>query len=114
MLEDFKAFVKKNPGMIKYVNSGEMSWQKFYELYDLYGEEDEAWKPYLKEEEKVAASLGFSDILAWLKQADLTKVEESINSVQRVIGVLQDLGSSSDGSTSSNYKPRPIYKHFED
>ena len=38
--EEFKQFVRQNPGLIKYVKSGEMSWQKYYEIYDLYGENE--------------------------------------------------------------------------
>lgn len=117
MIQDFKTFVKKNPSMIKYVNKGDMTWQKFYELYDLYGEDEKVWSPYLKKEEeqieKVSSTIGFSDIVSFLKQADLSKLEEGINSVQRVIGVLQDLGTSNTKQTET-YKPRPLYKHFED
>ena len=46
--EEFKTFIKNNPGFIKYVNNGEMTWQKFYEMYDLYGEEN--WLADLKAE----------------------------------------------------------------
>ena len=42
--EEFKEFVKKNPKLITYVNNNEMTWQKFYEMYDLYGESNEVWK----------------------------------------------------------------------
>lgn len=117
MIQDFKNFVKNNPSMIKHVQSGEMTWQKFYELYDLYGEKEDVWEPYITKKQEVkevaTSSLGFTDILSFLKQADLSKIEESINSVQRVIGVLQDLGNNNTTQTET-YKPRPIYKHFED
>ena len=39
-IDNFKSFVKKNPKLITFVKNGSMSWQKFYELYDLYGEDD--------------------------------------------------------------------------
>ena len=32
--EEFKTFVKKNPKLIKYVQDGSSSWQKFYEIYE--------------------------------------------------------------------------------
>ncbi len=121
MIADFKNFVSKNPGLLKYVKEGSMTWQKFYEIYDLYGEKEEVWKEYIQKPKEEAVqqtatqALGFTDILTWLKTADLSKVEEGINSVQRVIGVLQDLGGTptSEAKTTS-YKPRPLYKHFED
>lgn len=121
MIADFKNFVSKNPGLLKYVKEGSMTWQKFYEMYDLYGEKEEVWREYisLPKKEVVAQTatqaMGFTDILTWLKTADLSKVEEGINSVQRVIGVLQDLGTSGNSETkTTSYKPRPLYKHFED
>ena len=56
-----------------------------------------------------------TDFLSWFKSVDLDSLQEGINSVSRVIGVLQDFGTKD--TTSSNkveYKPRPLYKHFED
>ena len=47
MKEQFKSFVRKNPILVKYVDSNEMTWQKFYEMYDLYGEENSVWDKYL-------------------------------------------------------------------
>ena len=50
--EDFKAFVKSHPHLISYVKQGEMTWQGFYEIYDLYGDDTKAWDPYLKDDKK--------------------------------------------------------------
>ena len=108
--EDFKQFVKKHPELAKKVNNNEMTWQKFYEMYDLYGEDENVWKEYLTASVVTASSF---DLLNWLKNVDVDALQENINSVKRVIGVVQDLGKSNDTSTSS-YKPRPIYQHFED
>ena len=116
--EEFKTFIKNNPGFIKYVNNGEMTWQKFYEMYDLYGENSEVWNEYIKpkqnEEKKVTSQIGMLDLITWLKGVNLDKMQESINSVQRVLGVLEDLGSNNKTPSKREYKPRPIYKHFED
>mgnify|MGYP004459007041 CR=1 FL=1 len=112
MKEDFKNFVKQNPKMAEHVRNGETTWQNLYELYDLYGEKEEVWKPYIgtKPEKKESVS-SFKDVLTWLKTVDYSAIEENINSVQRVIGVLQDLG---DNKQTKTYEPRPMYKHFED
>ena len=48
--EKFKDFVKNNPILLKYVKENKMTWQQFYEIYDLYGEDKEAWKDYLNKE----------------------------------------------------------------
>lgn len=116
-LGEFKEFVKKNPGLVKYVKNNEMTWQKFYEMYDLYGEEEKVWDEYRGEKQVAAAAAATSgfDLIGWLKNIDIDAFQENINSVKRVVGVLQDLGTKdSPANTSSEYKPRPLYKHFED
>ena len=111
----FKEFVKKNPSLLKYVNEEKMTWQKFHEMYDIYGEDNSVWDEYIKKEEikEVSTGIGIADVLGWLKNVNLDKMQESINSVQRVLGVLEDLGSNNK-ETKPEYKPRPLYKHFED
>ena len=119
-LDQFKEFVKKNPNLVKYVKNNEMTWQKFYEIYDMYGEDTEVWEDYQKKEESVqdvskTAAVGGFDLINWLKNIDIDSFQENINSVKRVVSVLQELGTKdTPSSTTSNYKPRPIYKHFED
>lgn len=130
--EEFKEFVKNNPKLIKYVKSNEMTWQKFYEMYDLYGEEESVWKDYISinQEEnnrknikenvskvgKVGiAGLTLSEVVNWFKNVDLDGLQEGIGNVQRVLGVVQDFSKKDNtNETTFSYKPRPLYKHFED
>ena len=112
--ETFKEFVKKNPKLIKYVKNNEMSWQKFYELYDMYGENNEIWKDYLKEDEKIKSVAGFTDFINFLKTVNLDGLQEGIGNVQRVLGIFQDFTKKDSEPNKEEYKPRPIYKHFED
>lgn len=114
-IDEFKQFVKNNPSLVKYVNSNEMSWQKFYEMYDIYGDNNEIWNSYFEQKEvtqETTKALALADIIGWFKNIDLDTFQNNINSVQRVVGVLQDLGTKD--TKESVYKPRPIYKHFED
>ncbi len=121
----FKSFVRKNPNLIKYVRTGEMDWQKFYELYDLYGEDETAWSLYLKKEktesqasvnqETNKTAEGLLGMASLLKGIDLNTVQNGVSSLQRVVGLLQELGTKSPKEeVKPAYKPRPIYKHFED
>ena len=122
MKEQFKEFVKKNPILIKYVDSNEMTWQKFYEMYDLYGENNSVWDKYLESNKTnsisdITKTSAFTDFIAFLKTINLDSLQEGIGSIQRVLGVFQDFSSNKDNSTNTDkkeYKPRPLYKHFED
>ena len=107
--ENFKKFVKQNPNLRKYVQNGEMTWQKFYEMYDLYGEDSKVWNEYLG---TTISTIGTMDVINWFKNIDIDSLQENVNSVKRVLGVLQDLGKNSN--TKSDYKPRPLYQHFDD
>lgn len=122
MKEQFKQFVKKNPILIKYINSKEMTWQQFYEMYDLYGEEESVWKKYLDNDIKnetvkdISKTTAFADFLAFLKTVNLDSLQEGIGSIQRVLGVFQDFSNNKSNTKDDKkeYKPRPLYKHFED
>ena len=123
--DEFKEFVKKNPKLIGYIKNNEMTWQKFYEMYDLYGEDENIWKEYLnkKEENNTVSDIGkaglsaltLSEVVKWFKNVDLDSLQEGIGNVQRVLGVVQDFSKKGNKEVESNsYKPRPLYKHFED
>ena len=129
--EEFKEFVKNNPKLINYVKNNEMTWQKFYEMYDLYGADNSVWDSYIKTEKnseietndkinKIAktgiAGLTLSEVVNWFKNVDLDGLQESIGNVQRVLGVVQDFSKKDTSKTTpkETYKPRPLYKHFED
>ena len=110
----FKEFVKNNPKLLKYVRNNEMSWQKFYEMYDLYGEDNEIWKDYIEDKVVDDNNKSNGDFLNYFKNINLDNIQESINSIQRVLGVLGEMASSNKTDTVSTYEPKPIYKHFDD
>ncbi len=116
----FKEFVKKNPILIQFVKRNDMTWQKFYEIYDLYGEQDNVWGEYLKTPEVVkaastaAGAVGIGEMFNWLKKLDMDALQNGITSIDRVIGVLRDFNKSDSETPKEEYKPRPLYKSFED
>lgn len=104
--EDFKMFVRNHPSLAKHVNNGSMTWQKFYEMYDMYGESNSVWDDYLN----VSTSSGLFD---FVKNMDFDTIQTGVNSVQRVISLLQEMVDKKN-TTEETYTPRPLYKHFED
>lgn len=110
--DEFKEFVRNNPNLIKYVRNGSKTWQNFYEIFNLYGSNDDVWREYLREEKTESAhSL---DFVTWLKALDLDSIQNGVASIQRVLGVVQDFTNKDDVSSNEEYTPRPLYKHFED
>ena len=119
--EEFKSFVRKNPSLIKYVNNNSMTWQKFYEMYDMYGESNDVWNNYLgttsnnivKTNTLSSSENAFRELVNTVKTINLEKVQKGINSLQKTISLVQELGSSNN-TTPKEYERRPVYKHFED
>ena len=85
-----------------------MSWQKLYEIYDIYGEDEDIWKPYL------SSSTSISDIF---KNIDMNKMQEHITNAQKALNVIGEL-TKSGAKNLSEIKgptiPRPITKFFGD
>ena len=114
--ESFKSFVKDNPTLIKYVNNNSMTWQKFYEMYELYGKESSVWDKYIETDNRsstLSSSEAFKELASMFKNLNLDKVQKGINSVQKTISLIQDLGIGS-GVGSTAYESRPTYQHFDD
>ena len=108
--EKFKDFVKHNPILLKHVKEGKMNWQQFYEIYDLYGEDKVAWKDYLQNNIPKQNNFDLSNLI---KGLDLDGIQNGVTSLQRVLSLLQDM-SNNKTSNQNSYRPRPIYKHFDD
>lgn len=119
---EFKEFVKKNTHLIKHVESGTTSWQKLYELYDLYGENSDVWNKYITKEnisnnQNSSFNLGnnLKDILNLVKGVDLNTVQKGLNSLDKAIEAFKGIIPDKTGSVlNDSYEPRPTYKYFED
>ena len=108
MKEEFKAFVKERPYLIDYVNKGDMTWQKFYELYSLYGESSDVWNKYKKDE-----TINLSGLTDILKKVDMDQVKKGVNGLQKIIELVQGL-LIKDEVEKDTYEPRRLFKKFED
>lgn len=120
-VDDFKEFVKGNPSLIKYIKNGEMSWQKFYEIYDIYGEDNSVWNEYLTTTSSTSSnntnrstSYHLEDIIKMAKNIDVNKVQDSLTSLQKTLSLFGEILGNKEVSKTSTYNPRPLYRKFED
>ena len=119
-IDDFKEFVRKKPSLISQVKNNNMTWQQFYEFYDLYGEDNNIWNNYIRSNNVENNSnikntnSSLTEIINMAKNMDVNKVQEGIVSIQKAIGLVSDLFVKDNTNKTSEYNPRPLYKHFED
>ena len=118
----FKAFVRSNPNLVNYVSSGEYTWQKFYEMYDIYGENSNIWDKFKEvgdvqniidkvTPKTTVGDTSLKDLFNMIKKIDLDSVKKGTEGLQKAITLFQDIAKP---STSSTYQARPLYQHFED
>ena len=120
--EAFKNFIKTKPELVGYVEKGEMTWQKFFELYDIYGEDEKIWSKYKGSENRNSSSVmdGISKITNMVKNVDMDSIKNHINSAQKALDLVQDLTSKKSNTPNINSlskgpaAPRPLNKFFED
>lgn len=115
--EEFKAFARMHPELLNYVRNKEMTWQQFYEIYDIYGSDEAAWSTYFHKTGTQAKSnvepLGA--ITEKLKNIDMNSIQEHIKTAQKALSLVSELTGKSTPLTASAFKvPRPIDKFFED
>jgi len=119
--EEFKSFVRNNPILTKHVNDGNMTWQKFYDMYDLYGTKHNVWNEYMEEnpqsikddrsETSNNDDITIKDLVGMVKKVDLESVRKGIDGVQKTIALLQGIGGN---DKNDSYTPRQTYKHLDD
>lgn len=110
MKEEFKKFVSSHPELASYVENEEMTWQKFYELYDLYGDNNEVWSKYLK-------SNKVNKVSDFIEKFDPDTLKEHIENAQKALDVFSELTTKTSENIKNVIKPsieRPLDKFFGD
>lgn len=106
--ESFKSFARKNPDLANQVLEGKVTWQQLYELYEIYGEENDIWNKYLSNKITQIQPISIKDIFESLKTIDLNTFQEGIANIQKTLGIIQSLG------IGNKYERKPLYQRLDD
>lgn len=114
--EAFKIFARNHPELATQVINDKISWQKLYELYEIYGEDGNIWNNYLKLPGNTNNTpTTFKELISIIKNIDLDSVQTGVANLQKTIGLLQDIGiGTTSANQKENYEPKPLYQYFED
>ena len=88
MKEEFKDFVRKRPELANYVNNGQMTWQKFYEQWSLYGEDEKVWSKFKENDD---TGFNINSVINSIKNIDKDTLQKGINGVQKALELIQGL-----------------------
>jgi hypothetical protein len=48
------------------------------------------------------------------KNIDMNKLQDGVNSLSKAVGLFSDLFANKGSTSSSTYKPRAVYRRFDD
>lgn len=109
--ETFKIFAGKHPELATSVLKSKTSWQKLYELYDIYGEDASVWSQFFTE---TTTKEPLKELFQTFKNLDMEQVQKGVTSLQKTIGLLQDIGLGTTNMIRPKYEPKPLYTYFDD
>ena len=115
--EEFKEFIRNKPELVEYIKNDEMTMQKFYEIYDVYGTDENAWKAYERKND-TSNNLNNFKLTDIMKKINVDELQKHINTAQKALGVVEDLTSKGTSTINNAIKgplsSRPLNKFFED
>ena len=116
--ESFKSFVRIHPELTNFVNNNQMTWQKFYDMYDLYGEDNSVWEKYFSKSGLSDKTGSIKELLQMIRSVDLDSVQKGISGIEKAIGLIKDLGigigAKEVGDSITKNSPKPMYQYFDD
>lgn len=116
-INEFKEFVKTHPSLLKSVNSGKITWQRLYEMYDLYGSDSNVFNEYLNTENNISNKNinDYKNVIDTLKNIDMDSVKSNLTSLQKALTFLEDFTKPDDlTKVSKVVNPRPFGNFFND
>lgn len=110
---EFKKFVGNHPELINYIKNKDMTWQNFYEIYDIYGDSPDAWNKYFNNDiRQTVTSDKIQELTGLLKNINMDNVQKHVNNAQKAINIIQELTKKTPEVVTK--VPRPITKFYGD
>lgn len=106
MKENFKEFVKSNPKIIDYVKNKKGTWQELYEIYSIYGEDENIWNKYINEDK------GINELINIIKNVNLDSIKTTVDGLQKVVSILQNISGKKDNE--EEYERTRKYENLDD
>ena len=105
--EEFKEFVNNNPEFAQSVINGKISWQKLFELFNLYDEDSKVFDKYREKEREEKSNNTISSILNIVKGINLDNFQSNLTNIQKAVSFLEEFtrkDEKSDNKTKENLK----------
>lgn len=107
--ENFKIFAKKHPELAKSVLANKTTWQKLYELYDIYGENSSVWNNLITQEPQPTQPL--KEIFQTISNIDIASLQKGVSNIQKTLGMIQDIALPTKKEETG---ARPLYTYFDE
>ena len=114
-LDEFKTFIKGQDEVLEKIHNGELSWQKVYEIYDIYGPSNSLFKQPKKEETNTRnkSNSQLNNAIKAFQDIDMDKISDNLQSLQKVLGVFSEF-SKSNKSDQSHSLSKGGYRRYND
>lgn len=113
-MDEFKAFVRKNPSLKNDVIQKKRTWQDIYEEFVIMG--DSTVVTQVKEEVKKTTSEKtiqtedmIKNVLGYIKKIDPDQVTKTVTSIQKVLELLGSFGAGATVSAASKSTLDPLF-----
>lgn len=116
-IEDFKSFVRANPFIKEAVDSHKISWQKAYEHYDIYHEDNwdflkgESETTVVDDSSKGTKTTGTHITLPNLSDIDFYQVGKVLEQLTNLVGMAKDMLSKNQAEDTLEKR---IYERYKD
>lgn len=90
-LDDFKRFIKTIPRIKEDVLNHRYTWQQIYEIYTMYGEDDDFFKSYKTND--------LNNVLDIIKNIDLEALSSSLQSIEKVLSLFSGILDKDKGNS---------------